>query len=251
MILYKSKFTFRHIINKGEKMIEANKTDSKREKIIEIESVCIYELIKTIIHDSKTSHRKVNDVKYHHNRSYTSTPTVIKKGILSMSESVKIGALKFSELDLQKYNEENHVNGTASVSLASTDVDHSKLYRGEMVYCPFFSGSTDILISGNVKAYRNTTNYYNEFLADSRIMPENFRSVDIRILKNVSNNPGYNDNTEPLTKLQKKIEKYNNLRNIALAILESDLDIPLREMSEEEITLDLEKISKGPILVLK
>lgn len=228
-------------------MTEVNKTDNR----IEIEGVFAYELIKNIIHDSKTSHKEVKDVKYHHNRSYTSTPTVIKKGILPMSECVKIGVLKVSEVDLKKYNEENHVNGTASVSLASTDVDYSKLYRGEMVYCPFCSHSTDILISSNVKAYRNTTNYYNEFLADVSILSENFRSVDIRILKNFSNNSGCHDIGETSANLQKKIEKYNNLRNIALAIIDSGLDIPLREMSEEEITLDLEKISKAPILVLK
>ncbi len=232
-------------------MTEVNKLNNKVEKIVEVEHIHIQGLIKEIIHDSKTKPREVTDVKYHHNRSYSSAPTVIRNGILSLSESTKKGITNFSEQDLQKYDREDHVNGITKISVASTDVDHSKLYRGEMVYCPFHPCSIDILISGEVKAYRDTTNYYNEFLIDKMILPKSFRSVDIRILKIFSDKTIYRDSDSTLVKIQKTIDKYNRLREIALALMESELDIPLREMSEENVTIDLDKMSKAPVLVLK
>ena len=48
------------------------------------------------------------------------------------------------------------------------------------------------------------------------------------------------------------LKKYNHLKNIALEIKKQNLDIPLREMSENSIfELDLNKLVNQPKLVLK
>ena len=47
------------------------------------------------------------------------------------------------------------------------------------------------------------------------------------------------------------INNYNYLKQIAIAIIEQGLDIPLRDMSDQNVTLDIDKMSKVPRLILK
>ena len=46
------------------------------------------------------------------------------------------------------------------------------------------------------------------------------------------------------------INNYNYLKQIAIAIIEQGLDIPLRDMSDQNVTLDIDKMSKVPRLLV-
>ena len=52
--------------------------------------------------------------------------------------------------------------------------------------------------------------------------------------------------------VQNLIDKYNNLKKIALAVKQVKLDIPIREMSNgDNFAIDIDKLSKVPKLILK
>lgn len=211
----------------------------------------IYDLFLDIFLDSRIKTKEVHGIKYHHNRSYYSTSKVAKHGILSMKESYKLGLLDLTEEELKKYSLEDHINGIDHISLASTEIDYSKVRKNEFIYCPISFYGTDILISNNVKARRVSTHYYNEFLVEDKVLPEEFRALDIRILKEIRDKTTKYSNYMSESVLQDLINKYNNIRQIAMTIIESNLDIPFREMSFENITLDTAKIASAPILMLK
>lgn len=204
----------------------------------------VKEILFDIIYSCRTKAEEVENAKYHHNRSYKNTPNALLYGILSISQLAKIEGKKLTREEKLKYNDDYHVNGTDHVSLASVETDSDPK---EIVYNPFSPTLTDISISNSVKAYRNSKNYANEYLVNDGISPNLFRAVDIRILKNfLDKNYASRNNT-----IQNVLEYYNCLRIIATTLVEQGLDIPLREMSAESLTLDPEKVMKQPIMVLK
>lgn len=232
-------------------MLNLENVKDERKLTLEVESFHISELIEEIINDSRTSSVIVPNIEFHHNRSYRNTPSAIKNGILSLSELNKKGIIKLNEEELKKFNLDDHVNGINHVSIASTNIDYKKMYSGEEVYSPYRSSVTDILVSSEIKKRRVATHYYNEFLVPGGIQTEEFRAIDIRILKEIEEVIINRKDKLTHEKTQLLIDKYNYLKIIANALIESNLDIPLREMSNENITLDLDKIAKSPTLVLK
>lgn len=124
------------------------------------------------------------------------------------------------------------------------------LYPNEYEYNPFTPSKVDFLVSNDIKAGRSAIHYGNEFLSYSSISADKLRSVDIRLLKMIElMSTGASVDNCSVTDI---VEKYNYLKEVALAILHSQLDIPLRETSYHDNSLiDIEKLSSGPKLVLK
>ena len=199
----------------------------------------IYKFIKNSIYSARTKADTTED-KYHHNTSYSFTPKVIKHGLLSLNEKRKIYNLDLDEETMFKLNDENYVNGTDDISLSVVglpDVDEN-----DFEYNPFSYFYVDIIISKYVKARRNSKNYANEFLVSEKINNSDFRAIDIRLLEYVKKT--FTDpNISSDEKRKRIIECYNYLRKIAIALKEAKLNIPLREMSNGNITLDKEKVS--------
>ena len=74
-----------------------------------------------------------------------------------------------------------------------------------------------------------------------------FKSIDLRILKYVVEFK----NSQNLHSIRDLIEKYNYLSKISQSLLDNNLDIPMRDMSFDNITLDKEKVIELPKLILK
>ncbi len=206
-----------------------------------------YEFIKDSFYSCRVQSVEIKEAKYHHNTSYEKTPLVIKNGILSLKEIAILENRTLTQTELNRYNDDCHVNGSNQISLSSLDIDYSTVSKKEWLYDPYFPGDTDIRISSSVKAYRNSKNYANEYLVDNKVLNNDFRAIDIRILKLIKESI----KKEKPNDLEEIINNYNNLKEIALELLKCNLDIPLREMSEENITLDLFEIIKLPKLILK
>ncbi len=197
--------------------------------------------IEDIIFDSMGVKISIND-RYHHNSSYASAPSIIKNGILSLHDLHRNGIVNFSDSQLKIFDDtDSHVNGSDRVSLAVVGLDD--LYKDEVEFNPFKPANVDFIVSSNIKASRNSTHYGNEFLSYGSIKNDMLRSVDVRILE-------YLDRLSKLetTNVNDLINIYESLRNIAIALKESKLDIPLREMSKGN-SLDIDKIIEMPKLV--
>ena len=214
-----------------------------------VEEKYIIEYIKDMINSARLNKSvDVKDYKYHHNTKYQYTPSCLTHGILSQKELAKLNGEELTEEQLYKLHDEGHVNGSEDISLSIPNLDD--LYLGESEYNPFTSIVTDILISKNVKARRFSNNYGNEFLTKDRIPKEEFRSVDFRLLKYIiefQNGKILHISKEEA--INNMILYYNSLRLIAEKM--KTMDIPFREMSEENITLDIDKVSKNKELILK
>lgn len=183
---------------------------------------------------------------YHHNTEYSRLLSALKHGLLSQRELMRIGIVSYSEEVLKLVGDiTSHVNGHDGISLSKVGL--TDLYRDEIEYDPFNPNCADILISDNIMAFRNGQNYGNEFICESIISPKDFRTIDIRLLKYIRNLVTKRD-----FDLSKAVEKYNSLIQVALYLQGINDSIPLREMSDESNTsLDIEQLSKKPILIKK
>lgn len=201
--------------------------------------------IEDVIARSMNGFVDVND-RYHHNSSYTAAPSIIKNGILSISDLHKRGVVKVSAKVLKLSEDiESHINGSEQISLSVVGLDD--LYKNEEEYDPFKTGSVDFIVSNDVKTARFSNHYGNEFLAYSPINNDKIKSVDVRLFE-------YLDELERLngSSVNDMISLYESLREIAISLRDSKLNIPLREMSNgNNKSLDIEKISEMPKLVLK
>lgn len=214
-----------------------------------LEERYILEYIKDILHDIKIGSSIVNNAKYHHNTDYRDASSICQYGILTMIDLKKLGIKNYTEEFLQKMDDiESHINGNGAVSLSVVGLQD--LYPNEDEYNPFSPSQVDFLVSSEIQTGRTSIHYGNEFLSYKSIGIDKLRSVDIRLLKLIeliekrasSNNYS----------IQSVIEKYNYLKNIALTIKHSQLDIPLREMSyQDNSSMDVDKLFSTPKLVLK
>ena len=147
---------------------------------------------------------------------------------------------------LKKFeDDDSHVNGIDAVSLSISGMDD--LYGDEEEYNPFDPSRVDFLVSSEVMASRNSTNYGNEFLSIGSIGIDKIKAVDIRLIE-LMNKIGKNSyyTTEGM------VNKYNALIDIARTIKEYNLDIPLREMSYgEEYSIDIDTLTRRPRLKIK
>ena len=208
-----------------------------------LEEKYILEYIKYMIAEYKIKSIEINDAKYHHNTSYFDAPLVLRHGILSLSELNKLGIKKSSSEILKVMDDtDSHANGIDSISLSVVglkDID-----KNGFEHDPFNPSKVDLNISSDIKARRSTTNYENEFLCYKNIAVDKIKSIDIRLLKLIEmDRKNYS--------IKDIIDRYNSLKDIALQLKLSNLDIPLREMSNGNLTMDVDKVFSTPKLILK
>jgi len=212
-----------------------------------LDEMKLYQFIKNSIYSARTETDNTDD-KYHHNTSYDLTPNIIKYGLLSAKEKAKLFNMVLSDEVKFRLSDECYVNGEDNISLSVVGL--TDLRDDEFEYDPFLCCHVDIIISDSVRAYRNCKNYGNEFLARDRIENTNFKAIDVRLLDYVVKTLEDSSMSDNI-KRKKIIECFNYLKKIAKALKEANLDIPLREMSSENITLDKEKVSNFIKLTLE
>lgn len=210
----------------------------------------LYQIVEENLYKCKSDNQEVIEAKYHHNTNYLLGKKIVKHGILSLHEQIKLENRTITEAEKRMLNDENHVNGDRYISISSTDIDYDKVSDDDMIYNPTKTTELDILISDDIQVRRNSSNYANEYLVLGRISPRKFKSIDIRILENIFNDEKYSG-YDKLTKIKKFIDCYNAIREIAIIILKKERNILIRELSKEEMNLDLHKLSKLPKLVLE
>lgn len=211
-------------------------------KKIILEEKYILEYIKDMISSFKMKPLEVNNARYHHNTSYEDAPLTLIHGILSISKQNSLGIKKYSSKILNLFSDiESHANGIDKISLSVVGL--TDLYENEFKYDPFSPLNVDLNISSKINAQRFTMNYGNEFLCYNDIEVDEIKAVDIRLLELIQK--------REYISIEDIINKYNCLKDIALTIKKQNLDIPFREMSNDNSTLDIDKISNMPKLILK
>lgn len=206
----------------------------------------ILEYIGDTLSSFKIGKHKVYKARYHHNSSYKNSPSIIKNGILSLSDINDLSIRRYTKEHLEILSDvTSHVNGNDGISLSVPYLDD--LYEDEFEYNPFNIHNVDFLISSDIRASRNSTHYGNEFISYERILPDKLRSVDIRLLTYLSSIKDKHD----LNKIFRLIHNFNEIKDIALALYEKGLYMPFREMSYSDSELDIEKIANMPKLYVK
>lgn len=204
----------------------------------------VLEYIEKIINDTKKNSIDIEDAKYHHNSSYMNGLSILKNGILSLVELDRLGIRKMSYQTLNVMGDiESHINGNDGISLSVVGL--TDLYRDEFEYDPFQESLVDFLISNDIKVYRRSIHYGNEYIANKCIEVNKIKSIDIRLLK-------YLNNIDSKEKIDALIQKYNSLIEMSARIKNCGLNITIREMSDENnISLDIDKLYELPRLVLR
>lgn len=215
-----------------------------------LEEEFVLEYVSEHLEDFISGCAIVHDAKFHHNTSYPKAPSLIRNNILSLEEQTKRRLKNFTEEELKVYDDiESHANGSSGISLAVVGLQD--IHENEMEYDPYSENQVDFLIQSDIKAMRNSVHYGNEFITFDQIETEKFKAIDIRIAKFMDTllKKGNSFDSESIATL---IQRYNCLRNIAITLKREGLDIPLREMSYDDCSsLDIEKVSSSPKLVLK
>ena len=184
------------------------------------------EYIRDILSTYSYALKNVDNAKYHHNAPYKDAPLIIKYGVLSMENINKFGIRSYSEDDLILMDDrESHVNGRNGVSLSIVGL--TDLYAGEEEYDPFTTEVIDFLIDNNIRAFRSTIHYGNEFVSEGKITSDKIKSADIRLIKYIQDllKKGRGN-------IEDAVNKYNNLILMSKEIVSSNKDIQIREMSD-------------------
>lgn len=212
---------------------------------ISIERKYILEYIKDTFNDAQISSKEIAFAKFHHCTSYHDASSILKYGILSMEDIKKLGIKEYTPelLEIMK-DTESHINGIDAISLAVVGLDD--LYPNEDEFNPYSPETVDFLIDSQVQASRSAIHYGNEYLAKESIALDNIKSADIRLLEYINK-----ISTSHLYSIENLLKKYNCIKDIAIAIKKSQKDISLREMSNSNITMDIDKLSSLPTLSLK
>lgn len=207
----------------------------------------IYGCIKELLNECKTTSVEVNNARYHHNSSYFVAPSIVERGILPLNELNKKGLANISDEVLELMDDpSSHANGSEGVSLSVVGLED--LSEKEIEYDPFSKEQVDFIVSDEVKAFRSSVNYGNEFIAFGGIEPEKLKSIDIRLIKYIES---FVDSHKHVG-LEDLIERYRCIKEVAMSLKENNMDIPLREMSSEDgVALDIDKVIDAPILLLK
>ena len=177
----------------------------------------------------------ISDAKYHHTTSYKDAISVCKYGILTLKELNERGIRHDGEETLRKLsNLDSHPNGIDGISLAIDDVND--VTKKDM-YDPRYPTSVDFRISSEVLAYRSSANYDNERICRGSIALSEIKAIDIRMRELCdwllyTRKLAYNNVT-----IQTIVNKYNHLIDLAQTLVNGKLDIPLREMSDEDYSI--------------
>ena len=135
---------------------------------------------------------------------------------------------------------DSHINENYGISLSAVGL--KDLYKDEEEYDPFYHSHLDFLVTRNIMAYRSTNHYGNEFISYNKISPNELTSLDIRLLKHIKESQD----------IENIIKKYNYLIDIANKIINNNLSIPIREMSNSEgFDIDINKLSKNQKIYIK
>ena len=205
-----------------------------------LEKKDVFDYLHDVINKCSINQKELSNDYYHHNASYKDGKNIIKNGLLSLEELNRLGIKKFSNDQLTKASDIlSHVNGIDGISLSKVGL--TDLYRDEEEYNPYSPNCLDILISRKIKASRSSLHYGNEFICYSKIDRSLFRSIDIRILKLFK----YELNKENIVK------KYNYLLETIKKIEKYNLNILVREMSDNQINLNINKLSEQPKIFIK
>lgn len=219
------------------------------EKEIYIDEDKLYEYIVDMLYSSKDGIQKLKKLRFHHNIDYKDARSVFKYGILSVEDYCLIveGRKLEPETKICLSDPEGHANGYDGIAVADPlMIDQD---RNKFVYNSSLPHKIDLSLCESVIARRNTINYSNEFLVTRPIEPSKIVAVDIRLIKNTYCDIMHNESAAE--KRERILTYYNYLREVAVAMNNYQIDAPLREMSREELTLDLEKIGNLPILKLR
>ncbi len=200
----------------------------------------VKEFINDYISSITLKKKEVKNGRYHHNCDYSDAPSIVRNGILSLSDISRLGIKKYSSkvIDLAS-DVESHINGSDAISLAVVGL--TDLYRDEDEYNPFNPAVVDFIVSDSIKASRSSINYGNEFLSYEPIYSDKFKAIDIRLRAYLERTKDY----------KKVISMYEDLRRIALAMKDTELDVPLREMSDGNSCIDIDKVIKMPKILIK
>lgn len=206
-----------------------------------IEEKNIYEYIKDVLNSLKMKLTQIDDKDYHHNTKYEVGSSIIEHGILSLNDLYKLKLIKCSEDKLKLMADtDSHINGNDGISLSAVGL--KDLYKDEEEYDPFYHSHLDFLVTRNIMAYRSTNHYGNEFISYNKISPNELTSLDIRLLKHIKESQD----------IENIIKKYNYLIDIANKIINNNLSIPIREMSNSEgFDIDINKLSKNQKIYIK
>ena len=178
---------------------------------IEIDERDIIDFIFDTLYSSKISLESLENARFHHNTNYKNAPLVCIYGIMPLLELNKIGIRNDSEELLKKMEDtESHINGNDGISLAVLGL--KDLYSYEDEYNPLDPHVVDFIISGNIKAHRNTLHYGNEYIYYGSIEPKNILSLDFRLFEYIS----LKENKH--VSRNKLIEMYNYLLESAIII---------------------------------
>ena len=202
-----------------------------------------FKLIEENILSCVTTKIEVSDYKYHHNAHYGDMPEILRNGILSYNERLRLENKDGSEEEKYRRSDSAYVNGTDFISVATEEgypADSTPSYR--LKYDLYYYDSlyrTDILLSQDIDANPNRHNYINECFVKDKIDISKFRGIDIRLLNYIKatlKNPNERD-------IKRIINAYNSLIDMSLIMREDNLGIPLREVSCENNTLEISKVS--------
>lgn len=217
---------------------------------IKLDRCDVVNYVKNTLDNSKTNFDEVTDAKYHHNTKYCDASSVIRLGILTMSELNKLKLRHDSPESLKVMNDTlSQVNGLDGVSLAVTGLDD--LYPDEDEFDPFLSDAVDFRIADTLspRPGRDSTKYGNEFIYRGIIKPEEFRAIDIRILEYIEQleNNVSNMGSRSIEELK---NNYNNLLDMLKVLKDANLDVPVRE-TFGGFSIDKEKMNECPRIVIK
>lgn len=196
----------------------------------------LYEYVRDSFNKISIDPIDINSNDYwHHNTTYQNTPLVMQYGILSLKQlnAMKLKNLTEKEMIIMD-DTSSHINGINGVSLSKKVYD---LSPKEAEYDPQSMESVDIMIDSSVVAMRDSTNYGNEYICYNPISPKTFKTIDIRLLKLLTS-------TYCHVSTKEMIQRYNFLRDIAIEIKRLRLPISLRDMSCEQINLNIDELTK-------
>lgn len=182
---------------------------------------------------------------YHHNSPFNKVPSLLKHGILSKNEYLKLTGKKLSDKEKILRLDEYYANGLDYVSISATGgLDVSKREKSEKLeYISSGENEVDIIVDDSINTMRCSRNYYNELLVKGKIKRDDIITIDVRILSRILN--GKN--------VKSIIDDFNTLPLIAKTILDDNLNIQIREAtySDDITALSKRKLVKIPRVVLK
>ena len=190
------------------------------------------------------------DADYHHNTSYAESILICEHGILSLDELNKRGIRHDSKELLEKLSDiESHPNGTDGIALANEE-PHGRSGR---IYDPFNPTVVDFRVSNTVPAYHTSYHYDNELVCRRSIGLDEIKSIDIRIRK-LCDLLLYTRKLDASKITRETIVKnYNYLIELAQTLVRKELNIPLREMSDNEAIyiIDTQRLAEKPRLSIR